>query len=196
MTEANVRVRIRVDEHDALVIVDPQNDFCPGGGLGVPHGDEVFDPINRIIPKFHHVLATKDWHPPNHSYFQAFGGPWPYHCLQGSEGAEFHPRLNATAIDETFYKGTDPKLDGYSAFAGTGLAERLHDLGIRRVFFAGLATDYCVKASSVEAVEHGFESYVLTDAIRAVDLQPGDGERALQAMAEGGAHLIRSEDLE
>lgn len=175
--------------------MDPQNDFCPGGSLAVPCGDEVFDPINEAIPRFRHVLATMDWHPPDHRYFRVYGGPWPYHCLQGTSGAEFHPRLNAAAIQETVRKGMDPALDGYSGFAGTDLADRLQKRGVRRVFVAGLATDYCVKATAIEAVQNGFETYVLTDAIRAVEAQPGDGERALHAMAEAGVRAITSDVL-
>jgi len=124
-----------------------------------------------------------------------FGGPWPYHCLAGSPGAEFHPRLNAAAIQDVVRKGTDPQLDGYSGFAGTDLAERLRGRSVRRVFVCGLATDYCVKATAIEAVENGFEAYVLTDAIRPVELQPGDGERALEAMRLAGVRLIESKDL-
>jgi nicotinamidase/pyrazinamidase len=177
------------------VIVDPQVDFCPGGTLAVPRGDEVFEPINRLMPRFQHVVASKDWHPRDHRYFQEFGGPWPYHCLQGTPGAEFHPKLNASGIQETFHKGMDPDLDGYSAFAGTGLADAMRARGVRRLFIAGLATDYCVKATAVEARDNGFEAYVLTDAIRPVEVEPGDGERALQTMAAAGAHLITSHEL-
>jgi nicotinamidase/pyrazinamidase len=187
--------RLQVGERDALIVVDPQNDFCPGGSLPVPHGDAVFEPINRVLPRFPHVFATQDWHPPEHRYFQAYGGPWPNHCLQGTRGAEFHSKLDASRIQEVVRKGTDPTLDGYSGFAGTDLADRLRSNGVERVFIAGLATDYCVKATAIEAVEHGFESYVLVDAIRPVELEPGDGERALRAMVEAGVHLITSEML-
>jgi nicotinamidase/pyrazinamidase len=186
---------IEITERDALIVVDPQNDFCPGGSLAVPHGDEVFTVVNRAMPRFRHVLATQDWHPPEHRYFQQFGGPWPYHCLQGTPGAEFHPALDAGRIQEVVRKGTDPQLDGYSGFAGTDLADRLHRRNVERIFVAGLATDYCVKATSIEAVAEGFEPYVLTDGIRPVEVQAGDGERALQAMADAGVKLITSHDL-
>lgn len=186
---------IQLSQRDALIVVDPQNDFCPGGSLAVPEGDQIFGAVNATIRKFQHVLATQDWHPPEHKYFQAFGGPWPYHCLAGSIGAEFHANLDASRIQETIQKGTDPDLDGYSGFAGTDLAERLRRRGVQRVFVCGLATDYCVKATAIEAVENGFETYVLTDAIRPVEIEPGDGDRALQAMAEAGAHLITSDGL-
>lgn len=195
MEAPNVVDRVLVDEHDALIVTDPQNDFCPGGSLAVPEGDAIFEIVNQAIPKFRHVLATQDWHPPEHRFFQEFGGPWPYHCLQRTRGAEFHPRLNAAAIQEIVKKGMDLNLDGYSGFAGTDLAERLRRRGVSRVFVCGLATDYCVKATAIEAIENGFESYVLTDAIRPVEVQPGDGERALQEMRAAGVHLITSEAL-
>ena len=186
---------IRIDQHDALIVVDPQNDFCPGGTLAVLRGDEIFAAINRTMPRFRHVLATQDWHPREHRYFQVFGGPWPYHCLQGSPGAEFHPSLDASGIQEVVRKGMDPALDGYSGFAGTDLAQRLRARDVRRVFVAGLATDYCVKATAIEAIGNGFEAYVLTDAIRPVEVEPGDGDRALTAMADAGARLITSDAL-
>lgn len=187
--------RIAIDERDALIIVDPQNDFCPGGSLAVPHGDEIFQTINAVMPSFRHVLATQDWHPPEHKHFQVHGGPWPHHCLQGTWGAEFHPALDAGRIQEVVQKGLDVDLDGYSGFAGTDLVDRLRRRGVQRVFVAGLATDYCVKATAVEAVQHGFPTYVLTDVIRAVELQPGDGDRALAKMAEAGAQLITTAQL-
>ncbi len=186
---------IALDEHDALIVVDPQNDFCPGGSLAVPEGDTIFPAVNRAMPRFRHVLATQDWHPPEHRYFQEYGGPWPYHCLQGTRGAEFHPGLDASGIQEVVQKGIDPNLDGYSGFAGTDLAQRLHARAVRRVFIAGLATDYCVKATAIEAISNGFETYVLTDAIRPVEVQPGDGERALQAMVDAGVKPITTEAL-
>jgi len=193
-TDASVEP-VRIDENDALIVVDPQNDFCAGGSLEVPGGDEVIPPINSAMPKFRHVVATQDWHPPDHRFFQQYGGPWPFHCLQGSRGAEFHPKLNADLIQEVVKTGSDPYLDGYSGFAGTDLADRLRRHGVRRVFVAGLATDYCVKMTAIESVQNGFDTYVLTDAIRPVEVQPGDGERALRAMADAGAHLITSEAL-
>lgn len=186
---ATARELIRIDERAALIVVDPQNDFCPGGSLPVAEGDEIFDVINGLMPTFSHVFATQDWHPPEHRFFQAYGGPWPYHCLEGTRGAAFQSRLNAEGIQETVRKGTDPNLDGYSGFAGTDLAERLRRRGVRRVFVAGLATDYCVKATAIEAIREGFETYVLTDAIRAVDVAPGDGERSLREMEVAGARL-------
>jgi nicotinamidase/pyrazinamidase len=195
MNQAETVSSLTVTQRDALIVVDPQNDFCPGGSLAVPQGDEVFGPINRALPKFRHVFATQDWHPPEHRYFQVHGGPWPNHCHQGTRGAEFHSALDVSRIQEVIQKGTDPELDGYSGFAGTDLADRLRARNVERVFIAGLATDYCVKATAIEAVEHRFEAFVLMDAIRAVELEPGDGERALRAMAQAGVRLITSEML-
>jgi nicotinamidase/pyrazinamidase len=187
--------RILLDGHDALIVVDLQNDFCAGGSLEVPGGDEVIAPINAVMPKFRHVFATMDWHPPDHRYFQKHGGPWPDHCLQGSHGAEFHPDLHAGAIHEVVKSGSDPFMDGYSGFAGTDLADRLRRRDVRRVFVAGLATDYCVKETAIEAIQNHFETYVLIDAVRPVEVQPGDGDRALRAMAGAGVQLIASQSL-
>jgi|SRR5579871_2912767 len=186
---------IEVRQDDALIVVDPQNDFCPGGSLAVPGGDEIFELVNSLTPRFTHVFATQDWHPPDHRYFQAFGGPWPFHCLQGGPGAQFHPKFDASRVQEIVRKGTNREQDGYSGFAGTDLAARLRGRGVRRVFVCGLATDYCVKATAIEAVENGFEAYVIVDAIRAVEVQAGDGAAALQAMREAGVHLIMSAAL-
>ncbi|TAM74332.1 isochorismatase family protein [bacterium] len=180
---------------DALIIVDPQNDFLPGGTLAVAEGNRIFAPINALSPRFARVYATRDWHPRTHAYFQDHGGPWPYHCLQDTPGAEFSPLLDHSAIDVVISKGTDPATDGYSGFAGTDLAARLHEDGVHRLFICGLATDYCVKATALEGVAHGFDVYVITDAIAAVNVAPGDEQAALEAMRRGGAHLIGSADL-
>jgi nicotinamidase/pyrazinamidase len=192
MTEQAISQSVRILDSDVLIVVDPQVDFCPGGALAVAGGDEIFDAVNKAMPRFNRVIATQDWHPREHKYFSAQGGPWPFHCIQGTAGAEFHPKLDRSCIHEIVRKGTDPELDGYSAFAGTGLAARLRQRGLTRVFIAGLATDYCVKATAIEAVEYGFETYVLADAIRAVELAPGDGDRALAAMRQAGVRLISS----
>lgn len=181
---------------DALLVVDVQNDFCPGGALAVPDGDAVVAVINGLLPRFAHVLATQDFHPPGHSSFAEQGGPWPVHCVQGTPGAELHPELDTSGIDEIVRKGTDLDTDGYSGFAGTDLAERLRDRGVRRVFVTGLATDYCVQATAIEAAGHGFDVVVLTDAIRAVDVDAGDGDRALANMREAGATLVTSDRLD
>jgi nicotinamidase/pyrazinamidase len=187
---------MNVTDTDALIVVDVQNDFCPGGALAVPGGDEVVPVINNLMPRFEHVLATQDFHPPGHSSFVEQGGPWPVHCVQGTNGAALHPQLNEGGLDEIVQKGTDPATDGYSGFAGTDLAQRLRDRGIRRVFIAGLATDYCVQATAIEATEHGFEAVVLTDAIRAVDVNVGDGERALAEIERAGTTLLTTDGLD
>lgn len=184
-----------IEPDDALIIVDPQNDFLPGGSLAVAAGNRIFDPINRVIPLFSRVLATRDWHPPDHAYFQAHGGPWPFHCLADTPGAEFSPLLRTDAIELVTSKGVDPQTDGYSAFAGTDFAEQLRGRSIKRLFVTGLATDYCVKMTAIEAVAIGFETIVLIDAIAAVGLQAGDEQRALAAMQAGGVTLASSADL-
>jgi nicotinamidase/pyrazinamidase len=184
---------IRAD--DALVVVDPQNDFLPGGSLAVAEGNRIFAPINRIAPLFPLVVATRDWHPPEHRYFAEYGGPWPYHCLQGSKGAEFSKKLDTQHVDHVVSKGVDPETDGYSGFAGTDLAERLRARGVHRVFVSGLATDYCVKATAIEAQQNGFETIVLTDAIAPVNVSPGDERAALDAMQDAGVRLMTSEQL-
>lgn len=186
---------LHIEPSDALIVVDPQNDFLPGGSLAVPDGNRIFDPINRIMPLFPYVVASRDWHPRNHAYFQANGGPWPYHCIAGTPGAEFSPLLHASDVDEVVSKGTDPQTDGYSAFAGTALADRLHSHGVRRLFVAGLATDYCVKCTTLDARDAGFDAVVLTDAIAAINVQPGDDERAFAAMREHGVGFTDSKSL-
>jgi len=186
-------IEIRAD--DALIVVDVQNDFLPGGALAVRDGNRIFGPLDALLPRFCRVYATRDWHPKNHSGFQAEGGPWPYHCLQESQGAEFSPLLRRKYIHAVVSKGTDPATEGYSAFDGTDLARRLRDDGIRRVFVAGLATDYCVKATAIEARQHGFEVVVVTDAIAAVAVETGDERRALEAMRAAGCALATSEEI-
>jgi nicotinamidase/pyrazinamidase len=186
----------RIEPTDALVVVDPQNDFLPGGPLAVAEGLRIFEPINRIAPHFKHVVATRDWHPKDHAYFEKYGGPWPFHCLAGTPGAAFSELLHLEHIDAVVDKGTDPRTDGYSAFAGTHLEIALRDLGIKRIFIAGLATDYCVKMTSIEAAVHGFEAIVLTDAIAAVNVVPGDEAEAMETMRLSGVKFATSHDLE
>jgi nicotinamidase/pyrazinamidase len=185
-------VTYHIGPTDALVVVDPQNDFLPGGSLAVPEGNRIFEPVNRIMPLFRYVIASRDWHPRNHRYFQAYGGPWPYHCIAGTRGAQFSPLLRVADIDEVVSKGTDPQTDGYSAFAGTALADRLASHGVRRIFIAGIATDYCVKCTALDARDAGFEVVVVTDAIAGIDVSPGDVERAVAAMRERGVCFVES----
>lgn len=184
---------------DALIIVDVQNDFLPGGSLAVPGGDAVIAPINRYAARFskdaHPVFATRDWHPGNHCSFKANGGPWPPHCVAGSRGAEFAAGLEIPQTAAVISKATDPGRDAYSGFEGTDLQRQLRAKGIRRVFVAGLATDYCVLATVKDALAQGFQAVVLADAVRAVDVAPGDGERALREMRARGAALAQDEDV-
>ncbi len=185
-----------ITETDALLVVDVQNDFCPGGALGVDGGDEVVPPINSLMPNFEHVLATQDYHPSGHSSFADQGGPWPEHCVEGTKGADLHPDLDASLIDKVIQKGMDMKTDGYSGFApGSGLSAELSRLGIQRVFVAGLTTDYCVKTTAIDAIDLGYDVVVITDAIRAVNVKPRDGEDALAEMEAAGATLATADEV-
>jgi nicotinamidase/pyrazinamidase len=174
---------------EALLIIDFQNDFCPGGALEVPDGDSIADRINDLAAsgRYDLVIATRDWHPEDHGSFAARGGPWPVHCVQDSPGAEFHPALNQAAIHKIIDTGTAPDLEGYSAFEATELAELLRDRGITKVTVVGLATDYCVKHSALDAVREGFEVEIDTEAMRGVNVEPGDDERAIDEMLAAGA---------
>jgi nicotinamidase/pyrazinamidase len=174
---------------EALLIIDFQKDFTPGGALAVEGGDEIADRINELAAsgRYDLVIATRDWHPANHWSFAALGGPWPVHCVQDTPGAEFHPALNQAAIHKIIDTGTEPDLEGYSAFENTELAQLLHDRGVTKVTVVGLATDYCVKHSALDALREGFEVEIDTEAIRAVNVKPGDDERAIEEMIAAGA---------
>lgn len=187
---------MQIEPNDALIVVDVQNDFLPGGSLAVQTGDRVLAPINALMPSFPAVYATRDWHPPEHRFFARFGGPWPDHCIQGTRGAEFDARLARQHVDVVISKGVDPNTDGYSGFAATELAELLSRRGVRRVFVCGLATDYCVKATALDAKRLGFPTFVITDAIAAVNLAPGDEMRALDELRAADVTLIESRLLE
>ncbi len=184
----------RLQPGDALVIVDVQNDFLPGGRLAVPEGDAVVPPLNAWIRQFQQaglpVVATRDWHPADHCSFQAQGGPWPPHCVAGSTGAEFAPGLKLPDDVIVVSKATTPDKDAYSGFEGTDLAERLRNLGVKRLFVGGLATDYCVLNTVLDALKNGFETWVITDAIRAVNVNPDDGDKALERMRQAGARFV------
>ena len=184
-----------IRDTDALIVVDAQNDFLPGGALAVADGNTIFEPINRIMPLFPYVVATRDWHPRVHPHFEDHGGPWPYHCIQDTPGAEFSPKLDLNEVDEILSKGMHPHSHGYSAFDATNLDERLHARNVRRVFVCGLATDYCVKATALEAAGHGYETIVLTDAVAAVNLKCTDEADALREMAAGGVRFATTEQL-
>jgi nicotinamidase/pyrazinamidase len=190
---------MKLGRHDALLIVDVQVDFLPGGSLAVRHGDEVVPALNfylalaggRSVP----VFASRDWHPRNHCSFRARGGPWPEHCVAGTPGAAFAPGLGLPRDAVVISKATTPEADAYSAFQGTDLAQRLRALGVTRLLVGGLATDYCVLNTVLDARKEGFDVLLLADAIRAVDVKPGDGERAEREMRSAGAVPIRLEDL-
>jgi len=187
-------------QETAIIVVDVQNGFCPGGELAVPDGDRVVEPLNayvdRVVRAGGKVVATRDWHPPDHVSFDTRGGLWPPHCVQGSRGAEFHPGLQLPPEARVVSKGADPNVEAYSAFQGTELASTLRKEGISKLLVGGLATDYCVKHTVLDALKEGFEVWVLADAIRAVDVQPGDGKRAIEEMVTAGARLLMLEDLD
>jgi nicotinamidase/pyrazinamidase len=194
-------VNLLAPQHgDALIIVDVQNDFLPGGSLAVPDGDAVIAPINRYAALFSKqslpVIATRDWHPQDHCSFKSGGGPWPPHCLAGSWGAAFPAGLTMPDTATTVIsKATDSDREAYSGFEDTDLAEQLRAKGVKRVFVVGLATDYCVLATVKDALAHGFDAVVLIDAVHAVDVTPGDGERAIREMRTLGATLAQLGDV-
>jgi len=201
----------------ALILVDLQNDFCPGGALPVPEGDRVMAVANRVQRQFDLVVATQDWHPPDHGSFAAnhpgrrpgevieLGGLaqvlWPVHCVQDTPGAEFHPGLERSAVAQVFRKGTDPNIDSYSGFfdnghrKATGLGDYLRERGVRDVYVCGLATDYCVKFTALDAVDLGFRTHLIADACRGVNLSPGDVEKAIEQMRAKGVAVIESTQL-
>ncbi len=176
-----------------LLIVDLQNDFCPGGALAVTGGDEIIAPVNRIMSRFDLVVASRDMHPRGSRHFEK----WPVHCVRGSRGADFHPDLTIAAVDCFLEKGTSLEDDGYSDFESTNLdlAAFLREQAVEELFVCGLATDYCVKETVLDALRHGFATIVIEDCVRAVDLHPGDGRRALATMRERGAAIVASAGL-
>jgi nicotinamidase-related amidase len=179
----------------ALLIVDVQHDFLPGGALGVAHGDEVIAPLAAVAPTADVVVASRDGHPPDHCSFVEQGGTWPPHCVEGTRGAELHPDVAALEPDHVVVKATTPAVDAYSAFDGTDLADWLRERGVERVAVGGLATDYCVRASALDALAAGFEVVVLEDACRGVDVREGDSARALAELRAAGARIERSTAL-
>jgi nicotinamidase/pyrazinamidase len=184
---------MRLGAGDALIIVDVQNDFCPGGALAVPEGDAVVPVLNRWTAEAEAhgvpVFASRDWHPPNHISFKQRGGPWPPHCVQGTGGAAFHPDLRLPRNVQIISKAEEPDKDSYSAFGGTDLAERLRRAGVKNVWIGGLAEDYCVRATALDAIKEGFKTHLITDATRAVNVHPADGEQALEEIRRAGGIL-------
>ena len=188
-------------QESALILVDIQNDFCPGGALAVNEGDLIVPIVNRLIPRFPLVISTQDWHPADHISFKAQGGPWPPHCVQGTPGAELHPDLTTDTIAHYFRKASSPEKDDYSEFAGKdeqgcSLDEVLRGHGVKRIYVVGLATDYCVLETVLEGLKYGYDVYAVTDAMRAVNVNPDDGEKALYRMASSGANLVTSEVID
>ncbi len=188
-----------IGEDDALVVVDVQKDFCPGGAIPVPEGDKIIPKMNKYIKKFREagakIYATRDWHPQDHRSFKAQGGPWPPHCIQNSEGAEFHPDLKLPDEGEIISKGDKPSVEGYSGFDGTNLRRRLEEDEIDRLFVGGLATDYCVKKTVIDALERGFKTVLLTDATRGVNRQSDDVREAIEDMLNSGAKEATLSDI-
>ena len=178
---------------DALIIVDVQNDFCPGGSLAVGGGDEVVPVLNRIAGQFGTVVATQDWHPTNHQSFKEQGGIWPVHCVAGEAGAELHADLDQSAIDLYVRKATTPEQEAYSGFDGTDLAEQLQARGVERVYVGGLALDYCVDATALDAKKAGFDTYVIRDATRAVFPEQSAGKE--EGWREAGVKTIVSDEI-
>ena len=180
----------------ALIVVDVQLDFCPGGALAVRYGDQVVPRLNKIIGVFEGsglpVFFTRDWHPPDHVSFRSQGGPWPPHCVQGSPGAKFHPGLRFPRDAKVISKGDRPSREAYSGFQGTDLRAQLKKLGADELLVGGLATDYCVKGTTLDALRAGLSVEVLKDCVRPVDVRPGDGARALAEMQKAGARLTTS----
>jgi len=183
----------REEGRRALVVVDVQNDFCPGGTLAVERGDEVVAPLNRLIEEFlargDLVFKSRDWHPAATKHFADYGGTWPVHCVQHTRGAEFHPDLKDDPRIRVVSKGTGDE-DSYSAFDGTDLAEQLRREGVTEVWVGGLATDYCVKQTVLDARREGFRVKAVSEAMRAVNLRPGDDRRAVEEMRAAGAEIV------
>lgn len=186
-----------LNESDALVIVDVQHDFLPGGALAVPDGDAVVPLLADWARKFHDhglpVVASRDWHPPDHCSFEAAGGPWPPHCVAGTPGAELHPDLRLPEGVRIVDKAQTPDKDAYSAFEGTDLDAWLRQRGVKRIFMGGLATEYCVLNSALDALQNGYELVVLQDAVRPIDAAQGDA--ALDSLQEKGASLASSDGI-
>jgi len=189
-----------IDPTDAFIVVDIQNDFCPGGALPVKDGHRVVPIVNRLMPMFDRVVFTRDWHPFDHISFddapEFIDQSWPAHCVQDTPGAEFRSDLRTGLAAAIVSKGVNPDKEAYSGFEGTDLDSRLQRWGIRRIFVAGIATDYCVKHTTLDARKLGYDVVVITDACRAIDVPAGSAVAALEAMVAAGAQLATSKDFE
>jgi len=193
-------MKVKLNDRDALIVVDMQNDFMPGGALPVPDGDKIIPRMNEYIDKFASlglpIFYTRDWHPVDHISFKGHGGIWPKHCVMNTEGAKFHPDLKIPPDNKFIIsKGTSRDFDAYSGFQGTILNDLLQERGIKRIFVGGLATDYCVKNTALGGLNLGYQVFVLEDAIKGVDVNEGDSERAIEYLLEKGASLININDL-
>ncbi|MFM2479959.1 isochorismatase family protein [Celerinatantimonas sp. YJH-8] len=184
---------------DALLVVDVQNDFLPGGTLGIDQADRILPPLNQAITLFEKthqlIIFSRDWHPENHCSFSEYAGPWPRHCVANTHGAAFSRQINWPTQAFIVSKARAAQEDAYSAFQGTHLAEQLQQFNITRLLICGLATDYCVLQTTLDALKHGFSCYLLTDAMAAVNVRETDGKQALEKMLESGAILISSDQL-
>jgi nicotinamidase/pyrazinamidase len=174
---------------DGLIVVDVQNDFCSGGALAVPDGESVVEPINRLMEEVPFTVATRDWHPPDHRSFIQEGGPWPVHCVRDTHGAQLHPKLHTSEIDAIVDAGQGREDDGYSGFEKTELERLLRGRDVDRVHIGGLALDYCVRATALDARHAGFEVILHLGATRAINAKPGDAERALDELREAGVEI-------
>ena len=190
---------VTIGKTTALIVVDVQRDFCPGGALPVPGGDKIVPVMNEYIKRFSAahapIIFTRDWHPLDHSSFKSQGGPWPPHCIQNTEGAKFHPSLLIPPEAEVVSKA-DKRDEAYSFFQGTKLAQTLHRRGIETLLVGGLATDYCVKETVLDGLKEKFEVYHLDDASRGVNVNPGDSDRALQVMVARGSKRITIKQIQ
>ena len=178
----------------ALLVVDVQNDFCPGGALGTPEGDKVVPVINQTMDKFDMIIASRDWHPEDSIHFKQ----WPPHCVRNTKGAEYHPELDTSKITQELYKGTGNKDDGYSAFEATNinLKDYLTNKQVDELFICGLTTEYCVKQTTLDALKNEFNTYLIIDGIEGVRAQPDDPQKAINEMKQAGAKLMRADEIE
>jgi len=179
----------------ALLIIDFQNDFTGGGALEVPGGDDIAGPVKRLARHLDVAVATRDWHPPDHASFEEQGGPWPVHCVAGTHGADFHPAMDGVELGAVVDVGKGREDEGYSGFEKSNLAQILRDHGVDEVYVCGLATDYCVRASAIDACREGFDVTVVEDAVRGVEVEQGDSARAIDDMRGAGAQITTSDEL-
>jgi nicotinamidase/pyrazinamidase len=183
----------------ALIVVDIQRDFCPGGALPVKQGDQIIEPTNGLISVFHEkglpVFFTRDWHPADHCSFRRRGGPWPPHCVKNTPGAQFHPSLHVPRGAVIISKGTTRNIEAYSGFQGTRMAERLNEIGVKELYVVGLATDYCVKNTILDGISNGFKVNVVSDCVKGVNLRPTDSANAFRAMVAKGTSKTTNDSV-